>query len=346
VKEVISSGLSDSNTTMAPRATSLQLHVLVVSNHWDHRKKAPAAGVFVDRQVASLRKAGVKISTFDISTSHSPLNLFIRWMKLYAQVQRLKPDIVHARYGTIVAALTVLSARPAVITFCGSDLNPGASVSRLRMRIGLMLSNLAALRARAIVCVSEELRQRLWWHHDRAVVIPDGIDLDLFSPGGQDEARKKLGWDLNRPITIFHVGSDPKLKGLGLAKSAMKVAQARIHEAELRLISNVEPNLMPLYYRAADALLCTSMNEGSPNVVKEALACNLPVVSVPVGDVAERLAGIYPSQVVPRDPKVIGECLARILLSRKRSNGREHILHLGLDQVAQRVLNVYRMALG
>jgi teichuronic acid biosynthesis glycosyltransferase TuaC len=92
-------------------------------------------------------------------------------------------------------------------------------------------------------------------------------------------------------------------------------------------------------------LLCASMYEGSPNVVKEALACNLPVVSAPVGDVAERLAGVSPSEVVPRDPHIMGEALAKILMARSRSNGREHVAHLSLDQVAQRVLAVYRSVL-
>jgi teichuronic acid biosynthesis glycosyltransferase TuaC len=102
---------------------------------------------------------------------------------------------------------------------------------------------------------------------------------------------------------------------------------------------------MPLYYRAADVLLCTSKVEGSPNVVKEALACNLPVVSVPVGDVTERLAGVYPSAIVPRAPKHISEALTKILSERKRSNGREQVRHLSLEHVAQKILQVYRSAL-
>src|SRR4029079_13851520 len=90
---------------------------------------------------------------------------------------------------------------------------------------------------------------------------------------------------------------------------------------------------MPLYYRAADALLCASLSEGSPNVVKEALACNLPVVSTPVGDVPERLKGVYPSAVVARDAHSIGEALVQILLERRRSNGREHVASLDLDSI-------------
>ena len=80
-------------------------------------------------------------------------------------------------------------------------------------------------------------------------------------------------------------------------------------------------------------------------MVKEALACNLPVVSSPVGDVPERLAGVYPSEVVPREPKALGEALAKVLQIRQRSNGRECISHLDLQAVARRVVQVYRSVL-
>ncbi len=318
------------------------LHVLVVSNHADLRRHLPFAGVFIDRQAASLRNAGVKISTFDIGPGHSIIDLFRRFRELRREVRRLDPDVVHARYGTVVAALSVLSGTPTVITFCGSDLNSGASVSSLRANVGRVLSNLAALRARRIICVSEGLRLALWWRRNRAIVIPDGVDVDLFSPGSQYEARTVLGWDLERPIVLFNLGDDAKKKGFDLAKAAMKVAQSSVHNVELQIVQHIEPSLMSMYYRAADALLCTSLNEGSPNVVKEALACNLPVVSVPVGDVSERLADVHPSAVVPRDPDAIGKALADILLTRERSNGREHVSHLGLNGTAQRVIAVYR----
>jgi teichuronic acid biosynthesis glycosyltransferase TuaC len=320
-------------------------HILVVSNYQEAKKEYTCSGVFVDRQVNSLRNAGLNIATFDIGVSHSPVHIFTKWLELRRLVRRLNPDLVHGAYGTIVGLVAGFAGRPAVISFCGGDLQPGPSVSFVRGRLGFLLSNLAALRAKGLICKSEQLRQALWWRKSQAVVIPNGVDLDLFSPGPQNEARKELGWDLENPVAIFNDGSNPKVKGVDLAKAAMRLARAHVPNAELRVISNVEPIRMPLYYRAADVLLCASIMEGSPNVVKEALACNLPVVSTPVGDIPERLAGVYPSGVVSRDPRELGDALAKILLTRQRSNGRERIIHLGLDQVAGRVLAVYRSVL-
>lgn len=338
---MISSSNADSQNTRV-----VGPHVLVVSNHWGAKQVAPSAGIFVDRQISSLKLAGARISTFDIGLSHSPARVIKKWLELRKLVQTLNPDILHGRYGTIVGLVTTLVNKPSVISFCGGDLLSGASISPFRQHLGILLSNLAALRAKRLICVSEELRQALWWKKNRAVVIPDGIDLEIFSPGVQEFARGELGWDTHNPIVILNVRNDPKAKGLELARKVIQLVQHRIPNVELRVIENVPPNRMPLHYQAADALLCLSLSEGSPNVVKEALACNLPVISTPVGDVPERLAGVQPSAVVARDANAIAEALVPILRLRKRSNGREHVTSLSLDSIAQCIMDVYRSALG
>lgn len=328
-----------------PTSDGGRLHVLVVSNHRDAQKSIASTSIWIDRQVTALRKLGIKVSTFDLGASHSPFHLFKKWRELRSTVRTLSPHLIHARYGTIVAALSVVAGRPTVVTYCGSDLNPGAPVSAVRRFLGILLSNLAALRACSLICVSPGLRQALWWRRSTAVVIPDGVDLGLFSPGSQRSAREEIGWNHERPVVLFNPGNSAMKKGLHLAEAAMKVVAVDIPAAELHVVSNVEPNRMPLFYRAADVFLCTSRYEGSPNAVKEALACNLPVVSTPVGDVPERLAKVTPSSIVPWDASLIGRALTEILRSRKRCDGREHVTHLSLEQAAKEVISVYRSAL-
>ena len=87
------------------------LHVLIVSNHWELRRQYPSAGIFVDRQLASLRNAGLKISTFDVGAGHSPFNLLKRWLELRRTVGQIGPDIIHAQYGTLVGSLAVICSR-------------------------------------------------------------------------------------------------------------------------------------------------------------------------------------------------------------------------------------------
>jgi glycosyltransferase involved in cell wall biosynthesis len=319
------------------------LSVLVISNHYSLKKQYPFAGVFVDRQVDSLRKAGVTISTFDIETIRTPFAFVRCWIELRRTVRKLEFDLIHAQYGSVVGLLAVLLGRPTVISFCGHDLLPGAGISALRMFMGFMLSNLSAFVATALVCKSEELRRALWWGRDRAVVIPNGVDLELFCPGSQFLARKNLNWNHDRPVVLFVVGSNPKRKGQDLAEAAMEIVRQRVPCAEICMLCDVQPDMMPQYYRAADVLLCASKREGSPNVVKEALACNLPVVSVPVGDVAERLKDVSPSAIVSRDPHAIAEALTSVLITRNRSNGRERVESLSLDRIGRRVCEVYHL---
>lgn len=321
------------------------LLVLMISNYREAKASTPSAGIFVDRQIGSLEKIGVRAEIFDIGTSHSPIRLVKKWIELRQLVKRVNPDLVHAQYGTITGFVSTFVGKPSIISYCGNDLQPGASVSKVRMRLGILMSNLAALRTKASICKSPQLRQALWWCQDRAIVIPSGIDLELFSPGPRDIARTQLGWNIECPVVIFYAGIDPANKGMDLALRAMQLVQSRIPAAELHLIENVDPRTMPLWHRAADVLLSASRSEGSPNVVKEALACNLPVVSTPVGDIPERLAGVEPSAVVPRDAQAIGEALVKILLERKRSNGREYVANLGLENIAHRIARVYQSAL-
>jgi glycosyltransferase involved in cell wall biosynthesis len=98
---------------------------------------------------------------------------------------------------------------------------------------------------------------------------------------------------------------------------------------------------MPLYMNASDCLLVLSEYEGSPNVVKEALACNLPILSLDVGDVKERLQRVFPSSIVEKNVAKIAAALFHILKLEKRSNGRETITDISLGQTVEKLLEVY-----
>ncbi len=321
------------------------LKILFVGNYGSAKARGDCAGIFVDRQVQSLRDMGVIVEIFDIGEGHSFVKLLRSWRLLRREIRTVRPDLIHAQYGTVVGLTSVLSFHPAIITFSGSDLLPGASISRLRTYAGILMSNVASLFARRVICVSEQLRRALWWRRDGTVVIPRGVDLDLFSPGPRDESRRKLGWDSRSIIALIDGGRDWKNKGLDVAEAAVGIARQSVPLLELKVIRAVPPDEMPVWYRAADLLICASRQEGSPNVVKEALACNLPIIGVDVGDVRERLAGVEPSQVVERDPAAIAGGIISVIASGGRSDGRQHVASLSMDQVARRILDVYATAL-
>jgi teichuronic acid biosynthesis glycosyltransferase TuaC len=231
---------------------------------------------------------------------------------------------------------------PVVVTYRGSDLNPNPSDHPLRQTLGRLLSQLAALRANRIICVSNQLRGRLWWRRSRVNVIPSGVDTKLFFPRPRDTVRAELDWRTDERVVLFNASADPVVKRLDLAQSAIKAAERRCGKIRFVVLDgNVTPEIIPVMMNAADCLLLTSDWEGSPNVVKEAIACNLPVVSVNVGDVEERLAGVECCQIVKRSSEALGMALAEVLPKKTRSNGYQSSMPFELGTVAKRVASVY-----
>jgi len=307
----------------------------------------PAGVMYAFRQVSSLREIGVDVSQFSLRSRTSPTTLVNEYKRLRREIRRFRPHLVHAHYGTVTSFLCAVSSQvPLVITFQGSDLNGDPDVSFLRSWIAQLLSQISSLLGDAIICVSPRLRDRLWWHRSTVKVIPIGVNLDRFHLESKEQARGLLGWQQNLRVVLFNGGNRPRTKGLALVKAAVEVAERRVGAIRLIVLDgNVPSELMPCYMNAADCLALASVCEGSPNVVKEAMACNLPVVATDVGDVAERLKDVSPSRVVNRDATEFGTALAAVLLERRRSNGRERIAIYSEPQVANLVRSVYAEAL-
>ncbi len=298
--------------------------------------------IFVQRQAESLRREGIEVHSFYLRSRTSLRALVREADRFRGELRRLRPDLVHAHFGTMTAMFAALAAAgtPLVITYRGGDLNRGQG---MRPALGRVLSQLAALRARRIVCVSRQLRERLWWRRARVAVLPSGVDKHQFRPQPREAARWALGWDLHDRVVLFNAGHDPCNKRLDLAVAA--VARAPGLRLEV-LDGEVDPERVPVIMNASDCLLVTSDREGSPTVVQEALACGLPVVSVDVGDVAERLEGICHTRIVPREPGEIAAALVELTARPVRTNGPERCQDISLDRIARRLCEIYCEAIG
>ena len=302
--------------------------------------------VFARRQISALVSLGVNVRNFNFTDRTSLKGLFREWQRLRREIRLFQPDIVHAHYGTITALLSALAfPRRLVITYRGSDLNGSPGTGFLRRYAGIALSQLAALRADAIICVSSRLRQKLWWQREKASILPDGVDMRLFCPGDKNRARGILGWSEQERVVLFNAGKEPKVKGLALAERALKVATRLLGPVRLVILNgNVSPEEVPTYINAADCVLLCSLSEGSPNIVKEALACDVPVVALNVGDVAELLAGVFPSALTSeRDPEQLGAALAGVLRLEGRCNGRQMVASVvSEDHTAKVIRDIYK----
>jgi len=301
--------------------------------------------IFARRQAGSLARQGVRVETFYLGSRTSLGRIFREFLRFRETVRAFRPQVIHAQYGTVTALFAALGCGtiPLAITYRGSDLNRAPSERGVRPGIARLLSQFAALGAARIVCVSRELRNRLWWRRSRATVLPSGVDLETFRPDSYRRLRAELGWEEGDRVVLFHAGKNVRNKRLDLAEGA--VAEARrlgIPVSMQVLDGGVPPEKMPALMNAADCLLLTSDSEGSPTVVQEALATNLPVVSVDAGDVAERLEGVSHSRLVERDARALGRALSEVLDPPRRSDGRGRTEECSSDRMALRLLELYR----
>lgn len=306
-----------------------------------------ASMIFVERQIESLLAAGIAGQTFHLESRTSLLAMYRDLRQLRAKIREFQPDIVHAQYGTATAFFCVLAtSRPLVVTFRGSDLNPSREKSRLRCFSSRLMSQIAASRARRVICVSEQLSGRLWWGKDKVEVIPSGIDARVFCPRPRDEARAALGWNPAERIVFFN-GSHRSLKRPDLARAAVEVARGKCGPVRLVELDGTQPpDQIPWMMSAADCLILTSDYEGSPNVVKEAIACGLPVVSRDVGDVRQRLAGVEPSRLAGGSAEELGEALAEVLMDGRRSNGPLAARDFCSEVIARKIIAIYQAIIG
>lgn len=303
--------------------------------------------IFAHRQVNNLKARSIDVGVFMLKSRTSLKSLFSDMIAFRQKLATFNPHIVHAHFGTVTSFFCALvSNKPLVITFRGSDLNPVSGQNAFLNGIKQVLSQLSTLRAKHIICVSQGLKKRLWWRNDEVSIIPSGIDSSIFKPLPIKYARERLGLSLTDRMILFNVGKSPLVKRLDLAEKVVKFVNSRFpNTCFVKLYGNIDSDYMPFYYNAADCLLMTSDHEGSPNVVKEAVSCNCPVVSVDVGDVKDRLTDVWPSKIVKRDPVEIGQAIIGIFNLNKRSNGHNKIQEISLDRLSTEIVSIYRSLL-
>lgn len=314
----------------------------------------PAISPFVAEQIRALRECGCTVHLGAIENRRSIRTTARCVADFRRQVHEHKIGVVHAHYGSAVSAIGLASRGPAayVVSFGGSDLLGVPQKSfywRARQGASFAMSVISALSADAVIVKSAELRSVLPRRvADKAVVMPNGVNLRIFAPIARDEARGTLGWDPEASIVLFNAshGSNVHVKNHRLACEAVEVLRHTIRDVRFIMIGNDPVRMMPTMLSAADCLLVTSLHEGSPNIVKEAMACNLPVVSVPCGDVVERLSDVDVGKVCPYDPCLLANAMSEYLLERVRSRGRAALAAQKLDsgQVAERMVALFEQA--
>jgi len=289
----------------------------------------------IKAQADSLRALGVELSILPISKGG--LWGYISSIPyLRKQIASIKPDVVHAHYSLCGIVASAATCRPIVVSLMGSDMQVSGVFKRF-------IAFLARHNWKATIVKSNDMKNKLCVPSIQ--VIPNGVDLSIFRPLDKIICRKRLGWNTQDFIVLFAANPARPEKNFHLAQRSFN----RIHIPwkELKIVYGIDHSDMPYFLNAADVLLVTSLWEGSPNVVKEAMACNLPIVSVNVGDVAW-LFGQTPGYSLVKHSEEEIVCALGAVVGLDLATGRDRISALQLDSpsVAKRLLGLYADAMG
>lgn len=243
-------------------------------------------------------------------------------------------DVVHAHYSLSAYVASLAGVRPLVVSLMGSDVK----ATGWHGRAVRLFSKL--FRWKDIIVKSKDMAEAV--RITDAHIIPNGVDMDLFVPKSQQECRQTLGWKEGGQHILFPADPNRPEKDFALAQEAVKLLNK---EVTIHVFQQVEHKETVLHYNAADVVLLTSKWEGSPNAVKEALACNRPIVCTNVGDVKERLSGVEGCFVVEsRNPKDLADAIDLALEYKECLGGRDALKAAGLGsrQIADKIITIYK----
>lgn len=314
----------------------------MITTEWPTVQNPHRVPFLVD-QVAWLKSNGCSVDVFHFEGRKNPFNYLRAIFKVRKLLCQNSYNLIHAQWGQ--SAVPVWGVKlPLIITYRGSDLQGIANRKghyTFKGKILQLLSRIMAYQASRIIVVSDNLKSKLPTSILHKVkVIPTGLDFSLFKPLDREVCRKELGLRAGVDYVLF--GGDPArtVKRFFLAQQAIALLPGNL-KVELLVVKNVDRVRMPLYFGACRVLLLTSLHEGSPNVVKEALACNRPVVSVDVGDVRERVTGIAGCAVAGATPQALADALVSALLV-KEIDSRNVVQDLDEDKLNNELLIMYR----
>ena len=319
------------------------MKVLMVTNMYPTAEH-PFSGSFIKSQIDSIRNEGIDVEMIHIDAKKNRFNYMKGWYRIFKKSWDSGIDLIHAHYGFSGMVSRLQFRLPVLVSYCGGDVlgNPTPTGKiRLFDKLILPFGRLLSLVIPAAIVKSDEMKNKLP-KKSNVTVIPNGVNFDQFKPMQQFEARKLVGFKDNMKYILFPANPTWIRKCFPVARDAVELLKKQENNVELVVIHSQSQDIIPAYMNACDAMVLTSYWEGSPNVIKEAMACNLPIVTVDVGDVKKIISGCDGCYVAQRNAEDVAAKLEKTLKRRKRTNGRECIDHLEVQRVAKSIIQLYK----
>ena len=321
------------------------MNVLIVTAMWPTPEN-PAFGSFIRSQALQLRQAGVRVEVLVLQGAPRKLIYAKGVWDLRKRLRDKSIDLVHAHYGYVGWVARTQWKVPVVATFHGDDaqgtVGPDGKLTAFSRLTSACCRKLGPLLDAVIVQTDPMARL---FRRSNVHVIPHEVDLDLFQPMSRNQARSLLGLNHDKKYILFAANPETPVKRFSLAKAAVERVRQLDPAAELLVVYKEKQTRLALYMNACNVLVFPSFQEGSPNIVKQAMACNLPIVATDVGDVRDVIGGTAGCSICPPTAEDFAQALGKLLRSPIRTRGREQVCRFAGPLVASRVMAVYENTL-
>src|SRR5579884_3057964 len=335
-----------SSPTLPKQPSNKLYRILMVTGIYP-TPELPHKGTFVKAIVESLIASGHEVEVVHPKPGlPMPLRYASAALQTFFKTLTGRFDIVHGHYGLWCLVGRLQWTTPVVAAFLGDDLLGTVTADGTYCKKSLFVVRLSQWLCRhseAVTVKTEQMKKASL--REDVFVIPDGINFDLFKPIPRNEARAALGWDQDRYYVVFANNPAIPVKNFALAQAAIERLKDRGISAELVVANGLPQSRVVQYINASNALILPSIAEGSPNVVREAMACNVPVVATQVGDVAQILAHTEGCSVCPRDADALAAGLEKALRHSGPTTGRADTAHLSNMALVKEVLAMYDYAI-
>jgi len=283
---------------------------------------------FIEEQVNALKKIGLQMEIFGVK-GKGIRGYLKNWKLLLQHINEFQPDIIHAHYGLSGLLANLQRKVPVVTTYHGSDINDKRIFRISKLTIRLSEHNIFVSQKNVD---KAKLKKKF-------SLISCGVDTSVFYPQNQEACRREMKLSKEKKYILFAGAFDNQVKNASLALNVVST----LKNTELIELKDYTRENVACLMNAVNACLMTSHSEGSPQFIKEAMACNCPVVSVDVGDVKELLEGVKHCYLAKYDIQDIAEKLNLLFENGERTNGKEKIsnMHLDSTSIARRILEVY-----